>query len=87
MAECAASRVFNGVHYSFDGDGGCKVGIDIANYMYENALPLDRSQNTAMPDMRDEIFDEMKKYLNNTATSGYSPNFCSKAPEYPLPQP
>jgi len=88
MAECAASRVFNGVHYSFDGDGGCKVGIDIANYVYENKfLPLDGSQKTSMPDMREEIFDEMKKYLNNTATSGYSPNFCSKAPEYPLPQP
>eukprot|EP00985_Skeletonema_marinoi_P015469 scaffold8000_cov135-Skeletonema_marinoi.AAC.3 len=87
MAECAASRVFNGVHFSFDGEGGCKVGIDIANSMYENKFLPTGSQTVAMPDMREEIFDEMKKYLNNTATSGYSPNFCSKAPEYPLPQP
>mmetsp|Transcript_24974 Transcript_24974/g.37739 ORF Transcript_24974/g.37739 Transcript_24974/m.37739 type:complete len:325 (+) Transcript_24974:1-975(+) len=87
MAECAASRVFNGVHFSFDGEGGCKVGIDIANSMYENKFLPRWNPKEAMPDMSAEIFAEMKKYLSSTATSGYSPNFCSKAPEYPLPQP
>ena len=35
MAENAASRVFNGVHWGFDGVEGVRVGVNLADYIYE----------------------------------------------------
>lgn len=37
-AQCAASRVFNGVHWKFDGSEGAKVGESIADYIFENSM-------------------------------------------------
>jgi hypothetical protein len=37
-AQCAASRVFNGVHWAYDGTEGVKIGNSIADEHYSNKL-------------------------------------------------
>jgi hypothetical protein len=52
MSENAASRVFNGVHFRFDGTAGVEAGCKIANFVYMNLfLPMNgSSQRSLMPD-------------------------------------
>ena len=50
-AENAASRVFNGVHWRFDGTEGVRAGNAIADSAFENLLlPLDDDDPQAIPD-------------------------------------
>eukprot|EP00977_Amphora_coffeiformis_P023954 scaffold14782_cov174-Amphora_coffeaeformis.AAC.7 len=47
MAENSASRVFNGVHWRFDGSAGVQTGIDIADYIFENLfLPVEEASKS-----------------------------------------
>ena len=83
MAENAASRVFNGVPFSFEGVMGCQSGMAIANYIWENkflpSYPLSSRQGLTTDEMPDKIND----ILDNTQTSGYQANICSSTPAYP----
>lgn len=38
MAENAASRIFNGVHWVFDGTKGCEAGLAISDHVFENVF-------------------------------------------------
>ena len=85
MAENAASRVFNGVHFDFEGVKGCQSGMKIANYIWENKFlpsnPLsDRNVLTT-----DEMPDRINLVLGNAQTSGYQADMCNlnDAPPYP----
>ncbi len=50
-AENAASRVFNGVHWRFDGSEGVRAGNAIADYIFNNLLrPQDGTGTTAVAD-------------------------------------
>ncbi|MCO6457078.1 MAG: phosphatase PAP2 family protein [Pirellulaceae bacterium] len=50
-AENAASRVFNGVHWRFDGVEGMRAGNAIADYVYDNLLrPRTGPRRTSIPD-------------------------------------
>jgi len=77
MSENAASRVWNGVHYSFDSIIGCNVGISIANKVWEKFTGKDALTT-------DEISRSVHDHLNNTPTSGYEPDFCSYTPPFPF---
>ena len=47
MAENSASRVFNGVHWRFDGSAGVQAGIDIADYIFEYLfLPVEKENKS-----------------------------------------
>lgn len=51
-AENAASRVFNGVHWRFDGSEGVRAGNAIADAIFDTLLrPLDGQGGTAIPDV------------------------------------
>ncbi len=59
-AQCAASRIFNGVHLSFDGSEGAKMGETIADYIFENSItPINDPQPTRIitddPTVEEEI--------------------------------
>ncbi len=66
-AENAASRVFNGVHWRFDGSEGVRAGYGIANEIFDNLLrPLDGGGANSIddPDFESKIND----VLVNTPT-------------------
>ena len=54
MAENAASRVFNGVHWRYDGTAGVTAGCEIADYVFTTMFlprnPAKRSERIAIPD-------------------------------------
>jgi hypothetical protein len=59
-AQCAASRIFSGVHWSFDGSEGAKMGETIADYVFENSMtPINDPQPTRIitddPTVEEEI--------------------------------
>ncbi len=50
-AENAASRVFNGVHWRFDGTEGVRAGNAIADFIFDNVLrPVQGGGASALPD-------------------------------------
>jgi len=50
-AENAASRVYNGVHWRFDGSEGVRAGNAIADYIFNNLLrPQDGTGTMSVPD-------------------------------------
>ena len=87
MAENAASRVFNGVHYDFEGGEGCTCGMNIANFVWMNMLPdalgplsEDRTMMAA-----GDVTAQINDYLTNPQTSGYVPQTCDAGkPPYPF---
>ena len=38
MVDPAVSRVYGGIHFSFDNDAGQQVGADVAEYVLEHQL-------------------------------------------------
>ena len=67
-AENAASRVFNGVHWRFDGTEGVRAGNAIANYVFDNLLrPRSGGGPTSIPDadFESQIDAILKEALNN----------------------
>ena len=83
MAECSASRTFNGVHYAFDSVTGCAVGMDIANYVFETMYtPKKGSRQKVMT--TNAVPTRIAEYLANTPTSGYEPVLCDEIPSYPI---
>jgi len=54
MAENAASRVFNGVHWRYDGTAGVAAGCEIADYVFTTIFlpenPAKRAERIAIPD-------------------------------------
>ena len=74
-AENAASRVFNGVHWRFDGTEGVRAGYGIADEIFDNLLrPLGGARCPALPPVTgcaipDEDFETtIDDILTNTPT-------------------
>jgi hypothetical protein len=67
-AQCAASRIFNGVHWSFDGSVGAKMGENIADYIFENSItPLNAAHPqiiTYDPTVEEEITDILDRTIS-----------------------
>jgi hypothetical protein len=64
-AENAASRVFNGVHWRFDGTEGMRAGNGVANFIFNNWLrPRKGAKPTAIPDSDFEA--QIDAYLSGT---------------------
>jgi hypothetical protein len=66
-AQCAASRVWNGVHWAYDGVEGVKVGNEIADNLFENKL-LPLSGNNPNAVWNQDVDEEIKAVLNRTVT-------------------
>jgi hypothetical protein len=68
-AQCAASRIFNGVHWSFDGSEGAKMGEAIADYIFENKItPLDGVAQTPTITDTPNVEDEITAILDRTVS-------------------
>jgi hypothetical protein len=66
-AQCAASRVFNGVHWSFDGSEGAKMGEDIADHIFEKSItPINNPKPTRI--ITPKVEDEITAILNRTVS-------------------
>jgi hypothetical protein len=67
-AQCAASRIFNGVHWRFDGSEGAKMGDAIADYIFENNLtPINAAQPPTITDTPN-VEDEINAILDRTVS-------------------
>ena len=67
VSENAASRVFNGVHWRYDGTEGVRAGFGIANEIFDSLLrPMDGGGDSSIadPDFETKIDD----ILRNTST-------------------
>ena len=82
MAENSISRVFNGVHYEFEGIMGCKSGIKIANIIYKNKFLKDGQspRKTLRPF---SVRMEVKHVLKYVDTENYEAKMCDEPPPYP----
>lgn len=68
-AQCAASRVFNGVHWSFDGSEGAKMGEKIADYIFtKSIMPLDDTKKPTITDTPTTVEDEITAILERTVS-------------------
>ena len=85
MAENAASRVCNGVHFDFDGKDGCEAGMEIANHVWTNVyLPDDPSSSNRDVVTATDITEMIDTVLANVQIEGYIPEFCEDGtPSYP----
>ena len=85
MAENAASRVCNGVHFDYDGKDGCKAGMEIANHVWTNVyLPVDPSSSNREVVTATDISERIDAVLANVQIEGYIPEFCEDGtPSYP----
>ena len=84
MAENAASRVYNGVHFEFEGAMGCDSGVGIANYIYENNFLERQANNQRQVVTTSGIPDAISDILYNSQTSGYVALTCDETPPYPF---
>ena len=86
MAQNAASRVFNGVHYDFEGTMGCESGMEIADYVFKNKFLPNKGEpeRKVLPHM--DISTKVKDVLETTPFDGYEAKFCHKTPPYPYMQ-
>lgn len=83
MAENAVSRVFNGVHFDFEGEFGCEAGMKIADYVWKNKyLPL-HGKSHRHAQHADDIPQRIKDKISNVVTAGYKADTCDVTPPYP----
>mmetsp|Transcript_17012 Transcript_17012/g.38218 ORF Transcript_17012/g.38218 Transcript_17012/m.38218 type:complete len:734 (-) Transcript_17012:126-2327(-) len=85
MAQNAASRVYNGVHFDFEGTMGCESGMEIANYVFKSTFLTDGEPVRETQPLMD-IFEKVKDVLDNTPAEGYEAEFCNETPPYPYMQ-
>ena len=72
-AENAASRVFNGVHWSYDGTEGVRAGNAIANDNFDNILrPIGGQGDSSVPD--EDFEGQIKSVLRRTRLFGHKPD-------------